>query len=387
MATSDFDQDFRDQLRATARQVLEREAPLDPLAGPPQDAGRAWRIGADLGWPGVEIPEEYGGLGGSFRELGVLLHEIGRAAAGGPLFSSAVLAAGGVALGTAELRRRLLPRLADGSVIGTAALLGASGVPGRIEVAATPTDGGWSLTGTASFVSDLLLADIVVVAAISPQGTILLFLLDPDTDGVTAAATPAYDPTRAFGALSLLNVRLAADALLVEPDLGAAAYFYLLRRAAITISADCVGGAERILEITLAYMRERHQFGRPIGAFQALKHRAADVAMAIETARGAVEYATGTTKLSALMAAAAIAKAQAADAYALAAAEAVSLHGGIGYTLEHPAHVYLKRAKFNQLWFGSSEWHLEQLATLALTDPHPKSDGGRPPVTTVRSGG
>jgi alkylation response protein AidB-like acyl-CoA dehydrogenase len=285
------------------------------------------------------------------------------------------------------VRERLLPKLAAGTAIGTVALLGSAGLPGRVDVVASASTGGWTLDGAAAFVSDLTVADVVIVAAASAEDELLLFVVEPDADGVTIASTPSYDPTRTFGRLSLTGVQLPADALLVEPALGGDAYWYLLRRAAIAISADALGGAERILEITLAYMRERRQFGQPIGAFQALKHRAADVAMAIEMARGAVDYATGVRELSAMAVAAAIAKTQAGQAYAHAAAESVSLHGGIGYTLEHPAHIYLKRAKLDQLWFGSSEWHQDQLATLALRRTTSGAEPARRPATTAASRG
>ena len=351
------------ELRATLREESARF--LTTVADP------SWARVAALGWPGIEIPEEHGGLGLSFAETCLLLEEQGRVLHRGPYFATAVLGVGALLGATEEQRAAWLPRIASGEAIVTAAVDGGAGAaltldargsgpdsrgsaPGARGSAAdtpgsaadTPGPAPARLTGAIAFVPDLDVADAVVVAA----GDALFLVSASDLEPV---AQPTHDRTRSLFSAHLRGV--AAD-----PMPGSAQT--LRDRAAIALAADCVGGAAAALDMTVAYLQDRRQFGKPIGAFQALQHRAADMLLALENARSAAAHAaTDPTP-----AAASIAKSVAGEAFVHVAAETVSLHGGIGFTWEHDAHRFLKRAKLNQAWMGDTGAHRERLARLAL---------------------
>jgi alkylation response protein AidB-like acyl-CoA dehydrogenase len=354
-----LDEDFRDALREMARSFSAQS--LNPVAA------RAWREdGADtaaveaelaaLGWLGVEVPEEHGGVGGGFGDLAILLHELGRQAAPVPFFATAVLGVGGLLEGSAEQRATWLPAIAAGEAVVTAALTGERGLPAALDVTATPGDGAWRLDGVAAFVPDLLRADAVLVAAGGD-----LFLVRTGAAGVARTAQPTVDQTRRLG-------RLALDGVTVEDAqrIGDGAADRLVERAALALAADGVGGAERVLELTVEHLQTRSQFGRPIGSFQALKHRCADMFLRLEASRAAVGEAVAAVDRGAPGPFGAIAKSYAGDAYVATAADGVQLHGGIGFTWEHDLHVYLKRARLNQTLYGDSAAQRARLAEAAL---------------------
>jgi len=386
VASSEEAAEFQATLRETARAFLADRCPpaVARAIGDGDDDGSAlWGAIADLGWAGVELGEDEGGLGAGFPELAILLEECGRAVAPVPLLSTAVLGVGALlapAGGTApaadappgsaadgapsaplttSARAALLARASAGEAIVTAALTGAAGTPGRIDVVAAP-DG--TLDGVAAFVPDLERAQAVVVAAVNTRtGQPGAYLVTLPAPGATVEPQPTIDRTRRLARLTLAGVRPEAhlgDAELVD---------LLADRAALAIAADCVGGAERVLEITLEHLKSREQFGRALGTFQALKHRCSDMFLLLTGARSAVAHAAQAVDRPAERAVAvSIAKSYAAEAYAHIASDGVQLHGAIGFTWEHDIHLFLKRAKLNEALFGDADHHRDRLDSLIL---------------------
>jgi alkylation response protein AidB-like acyl-CoA dehydrogenase len=329
-----------------------------------------WREQAELGWAAVEVQEDYGGVDATFAELCVLLHELGRALSPTPLLSTAVLGVGALRCAPASLREEWLPPLAAGEATCTVALTGACGIPGTVGVQARRTSSAVTLRGECGHVLDLADASAVVTPAREGDtGELLLVLVDPSAEGVAVVPQPTTDRTRQLARLELRDHEVALDRVIAQGEAAEAIAAQLLDRLAIALAADSLGGAERVLELTVGYLKEREQFGRAIGSFQALKHRCADMLLALEASRSAVEHAAeAVDRVSERAAAASIAKSYAADAYVHAAGEGVQMHGGIGYTWEHDLHLHLKRAKLNQALGGDGGWHRDRLARLLLDD-------------------
>lgn len=357
---SDEQREFRSAVRAflehhspetEVRRVMESPAGYDPAV---------WRAMADqLNLQGLAIPEEYGGEGFGYTEMALVLEEMGAALLPGPFFSSAVLAAG-VLLQCADskAKARYLPGIAGGHTIATLALTERSGRwdLDRIETRAESHAGGWTLHGTKHFVPDGAVADLLLVVARADAG-VGVFCVD-DVSAVDRRAQSTLDPTRVQAVVHLNSVpatRLDASAADLEQAL---AY------AAAALAAEQVGGAQRCLDQAVAYAKVRHQFGRPIGSFQAIRHSCADLMLAIECARGATQYAAYAADAlpAALPAAAALAKAHSTEAFSRAAAANIQLHGGIGFTWEHPAHMYYKRAQSSAMLLGDADYHRRLLA-------------------------
>ncbi|MET7770884.1 acyl-CoA dehydrogenase family protein [Nocardia sp. NPDC005366] len=361
----------RDELRAAVQQVLGSASsskavramvdPVDPVAL------RVFRDQiAQVGWTGIDIPEKYGGAGASFADLAVVLVEIGSHLSPGPLLASSVLAATALLAGSSQTQRSAwLPLLAEGSVVGTAAVAERSAPAGgrlRIEHDQVILDGSWS------YVPDAPEADFLVVHATDAAGGDALVLVLGDAAGLTRTATEMHDQTRRFGKVDARGVALPADAVLCTGADATAAGTLINERAALATACDSLGLAERTLTLTLSYLKERVQFDRVIGSFQAVKHQAADMLISVETARVIVHEA-----LDALAADRAdreilvsMAKSYACDAAADVVALGVTLHGGMGFTWEHDLHFLLKRAKLNQVLFGSSRAHRRHIADLDL---------------------
>ena len=352
--------EFRAELRATARAFLARRCPpavVRAIGDGADDGAPLRRAIAGLGWFGVEVPEEHGGLGAGAPELVVLLEECGRALVPVPVLGPAALGVGALLSAPDHLRDAWLPRVASGDAVVTAAL--GTGVTAR------PAGGAIVLDGAADFVVDLVAADAVVVAAAADDGT-ALYLVPTHAAGMTVEERPVHDRTRRLA-------RLVLDGLVAEPAwrLGDDRLSGLLAdRGALAVAADCLGGAERALEITLDHLRTREQFGRPLGSFQALKHRCADMFLAVTAARGAVEHAAAVLlREDERAVAVSIAKACAGEAYAHVAAEGVQMHGGIGFTWEHDMHLHLKRAMLNEVLFGDGDAHRDRLDGVILPRP------------------
>ncbi|MBA1205327.1 acyl-CoA/acyl-ACP dehydrogenase [Pseudomonas capeferrum] len=334
------------------------------------------RIGQELYWPALMVPEAHGGMGLGFVDLAVLLEQCGRFLLGSPLFASACLATPALLLAdNPALQARWLGAIAGGQ---THATLACGLEAEQVQVQAVPRAGGYLLEGAHAYVIDGAQADLLLIAARSPgsvgeQG-ISLFALPADTPGLLRIALPTLDQTRRLARIELRHVQ-ASDAQLL---CAAGQAWPLLRDAqrigAIGLAAEQLGGAQQVLELTLAYTAERRQFGRSIASFQAIKHRCADMMLQVECARSAVWYAACVARESLspqgdpgvateLLAAAATAKAHASEAFFHCAAESIQLHGGVGFTWEYDPHLYFKRARASERLLGTPAWHRERLAT------------------------
>ena len=337
------------------RALMESDEGFDPVV---------WRQMAEqLGLQGLVLPEEHGGQGFGAVELGIVCEEMGRSLLVAPYFSTVVLAGQALAaVGDA----RWLPQIAGGSLTATLAVTEDSGAWDLRTVAtrAVRSDQGWRLTGSKSFVHDAASAQLVLVVARDESG-LGLYALDADADGVTRSPLPSLDLTRRLGRVDLVD----APAARLGPDGDATAILQrALDLAVVALSAEQVGGAQRCLDMAVDYAKTRVQFGRPIGSFQAIKHKCADMLLAVESARSASMFAAGAaldgSSDAELAAAASVAKAYCSTAYTFAAKESIQIHGGIGFTWEHDAHLHLRRAKSSELLLGTPTAHRARLADL-----------------------
>ena len=345
------------------RQAMETERGFDP---------EVWRrIGAELGWPSVIVPEAYGGLGLSHVEVIVLMEEMGRALLCAPFLSSVCLAGNALLIGgTEEQKHAYLPGIASGETIGTLAFTEANGRWDASAIAATVRrqGGDFVLSGTKTFILDGCSADVLIVAARSEgsraEEGVSLFVLPADTPGIERRSLCTMDQTRKQAEITLRNVRVPASALMGGEGDGWSALRRTLDLAAVALSAEQVGGAERCLDMSVEYAKQRVQFGRPIGSFQAIKHKCADMLLEVESARSASCYAgwAAAEKSDELPVAASLAKAYCSDAYFHCAAESLQIHGGVGFTWEYDVHLYFKRAKSSETLLGDASYHRELVA-------------------------
>ncbi|MCE2391461.1 MAG: acyl-CoA/acyl-ACP dehydrogenase [Proteobacteria bacterium] len=358
-----------EQLRAVVRKFLEDRSPEAAVrAQMVSERGydpEVWKqLAQELGLVGLAIPEQYGGAGYGFVELAVALEEMGRALLCAPFFSSALLATHAILLGGDDAaREELLPAIAAGESLAAVALFepGGDWDLDSIALEARSSDGGSRLSGRKTYVIDGHGADVLLVAARTESGLGLLRVAG-DAPGLKSEPLPTLDLTRKLALLEFEDTPAVplGDAGDATP---------LLRRvldlAAAGLAAEQAGGAQRCLEMASEYAKERVQFGRPIGSFQAIKHRCADMLMQVEAAKSAA-YSAAFSAASGeddLRATAAMAQAYASDAYFRAAADCIQIHGGVGFTWEHPAHLYFKRAKSSALLFGDAAYHRDRLAT------------------------
>ncbi|MFN2543386.1 MAG: acyl-CoA dehydrogenase family protein [Actinomycetota bacterium] len=365
--------DEQEELRRTIRKFLEARSPSAEVRRVMEtDEGHddlLWKqMAEELALHGMHVPEEYGGQGFTFVELGIVLQEMGRALLPSPYFSTVCLAANAILnAGTEQQKKELLPAIASGQRIATLALAEPSGRwdAGGIELEARETGGAFTLSGTKTYVLDGHVAGLIVVAARLPgtSGTegICLFLVDGDADGLARTKLDTIDLTRKQARLELEGV---AATPLGEPGQAWPALQKTLDQAAVSLSAEMTGGAERCLDMAVDYAKTRVQFGRPIGAFQAIKHKCADILLQVESARTAAYYAlwAAAEDGAELPIAAPMAKAFCSEAFFFAARENIQVHGGIGFTWEHDSHLYFRRAKSSELLFGDAAAHRELLA-------------------------
>lgn len=318
---------------------------------------------AKMGWFGLEIPEEYGGSGGRFADLAILLEESGEATSSLSLISTSVLCAGAVLLaGSDEQKARWLPSLAEGTQLGTAALSGIT--------AAANAAGSYVVDGVCTEVPDGRSSSLIVVVAQSTGGGRVIGIVSRDDAGVSTEARAMLDATRPLDVVRFDGVVLEEANVLATGEAADRLATALSNRAAVATAADSLGIGRRVLAMTVAYASQREQFGRPIGSFQAVKHQAADVHVDNEVSSGLVGAAADAIDRDSSSADATL-RASMAKSFACAAGTrgtgvAVQLHGGIGYTWEHDLHLYLKRATLNEQLFGSGSWHAEQVARAVL---------------------
>ena len=336
---------------ARVRELMETDTGFDDAI---------WAEMAQMGWQAMAIPEEHGGAGYSFFEIGMLLEEMGRAMTPVPFFSTVVLGSTAVMVAGNDVQRStILPAIASGERRLALALVdGAGWQSDAITMQAAADAGGWVLDGTKSYVIDGHTAHTLIVVARTDAG-IDLFLVPADADGVTAQRVETMDMTRKQASVTFANVRVATADRLGAAGSGTATLQRLTDVAVVALAFEQLGGAQRCLEMSVAYAKERMQFGRPIGSFQAIKHKCADMLIEVESARSAAVYAGKMIADGGDDAgvAAALAKAYCSDAFFHVAAETIQVHGGIGFTWEHDAHLYFKRAKTDQLLFGDpADW-------------------------------
>jgi 3-oxocholest-4-en-26-oyl-CoA dehydrogenase beta subunit len=339
-----------------------KEMAKDPRGYTPE----LWNKMAELGWTALSIPEAYGGIG-DFIDLVVVLQEMGRSCLISPFFSSVVLGASAmVEAGNEEQKQKHLPAIAEGKKIFTLALLEkvAQYTPEAVQLEARAAGDGYILNGRKLFVPDANSADYIITAA-RTSGGITLFIVDARAAGVTCNLLDTFSPDKQSEVV-LQNVKVAAADILGEADRGWAAIEKVLEKAAIGTCAMMVGGMERVLDLTVTYAKDRNAFGHPIGAFQSIQHRCANMLMDLETSRFSTYQAAW--KISQGMPAAkdtAIAKYWADAASNRVAASAHQVHGGIGFTEDHVLHWYTKRAKAHEFAYGGVNFHLDQLIAIS----------------------
>ena len=340
---------------SAVREQMETERGYDP---------EVWKqLAEQLGLPSLTIPEEYGGQGYGYVELVVVLEEMGRYLLCAPYFSTVVLAANTLMQsGDDAAKKAHLPGIASGETIATVAFTEPNGRwdEAGIEMTATAEGDAWTLSGTKSFVLDGHTADLVLVAARTSKG-VSIFAVDGDASGLTRTPLATMDQTRKQAKLDFDGV---SATLIGEDGKGWDLLSTVLDLAAVGLAAEQVGGAQACLDASVEYAKVRVQFGRPIGSFQAIKHKCADMLLEVESAKSAAYYAgwCAAEMNDELPAVASLAKAYCSEAYFHAAAENIQIHGGIGFTWEHPAHLYFKRAKSSELLFGDPTYHRELLA-------------------------
>ncbi|MFF5140048.1 acyl-CoA dehydrogenase family protein [Streptomyces sp. NPDC013157] len=354
------------ELRYSLREFMAAKSPEEAvrklMESDPHFDPEVWAQAADqLRLPALAIPEEYGGDGYGLVELGVVLEEMGRALFCAPFFATVLLAAQALlASGDGEACARHLPGIAAGRTTATLAVAEDNGSwdPAMVSTRAVPDgDGGWKLNGRKSFVIDGTTADLLLVVARTVAGP-TLFAVDRNAPGVTAEPMETLDATRAMA-------RLTLDAVPATPvgvdGAGGRVMAEVLDVAVVGLAAEQAGGARRCLEMSTEYARTRHQFGRPIGSFQAVKHKCADMLVQVELAEASAREAALLAAGEDFPVAAAVAHASCSRAYMVVAMENIQVHGGIGFTWEHPAHLYFRRAKSAQLLFGGPAVYHERL--------------------------
>lgn len=358
----------QEELRRTVRSFLEakssEEAVREQMDTENGFDTAVWQqMGEQMGLQGLAIPEEYGGSGYGYIELIVILEEMGRALLCAPFFSTVVLA-GNTLLhsGDDAAKADYLPGIASGETIAALALTEENGRWDEQGVTATATQDGdtWKLSGTKTYVIDGHTATLLIVAARTDAG-VSLFAVDPSAEGVTRTSLATMDQTRKQARIDLDGV----EGRLIGTDGGGwETLERVLDLAAVALAAEQVGGAQFVLEMAVQYAKDRVQFGRPIGSFQAIKHKCADMLLEVESAKSAAYYAgwCASELNDELPSVASLAKAYCSEAYFNATAENIQIHGGIGFTWEHPAHLYFKRAKSSELLFGDPTYHRELLA-------------------------
>jgi alkylation response protein AidB-like acyl-CoA dehydrogenase len=359
--------DEQEQIKRTAREFLAsrykperiRELTETDLGFEESD----WQEMVELGWPGLALPEEHGGQGLGIVELAAVFEEMGYALPPSPLLSNTVAGLALALCGSEDQRAEFLAPLAAGEKRGTVALFdaGSPAVIGEFEMEARQGDGGVVLEGEKVLVMDAGAADFLLVATSDGRRHIV----ERDQPGVSLTQEPSIDLTRRVYSIRFDSVEVPAERTLPAEQED---YLPVLQRGCVAISAELTGIAQRTMEMAVDYAKERQQFGRPIGSYQAVSHRCAQMLLETEGARSATYYAAWAADASPedLPLAASMAKAYASDAGWRVAGESLQVHGGIGFTWEHDLHLWLKRATVDSATFGDAHWHRERVADAIL---------------------
>jgi alkylation response protein AidB-like acyl-CoA dehydrogenase len=364
-------------LRNTARKFFENECPSETvrrlMETPEGINAELWKKLAEQGWLGLIYPEQYDGMALGLVDLVVLMEEMGRAVAPGPYFSTVLL--GGLAIleaGSEGQKKEWLPKIAAGDKRVALAWMEPSAQLGPAGVTLTAVKRGekFALSGTKLFVHDAHTADALVVAARTRPGAgadgVSLFLLPKGTKGLEVTLLPTMDQTRKLCEVACSDVTVGGDALLGAAGSGWAPLARVLDRATVALCAEMCGGAQKVLDMTVEYAKIRQAFGRPIGSYQGVKHRAADMLVDVENSKSITYYAAWALDENSPEAplAVSMAKAYVSDAFRRVSAAGIQLHGGIGFTWEHDLHLYFKRAKGSEFTFGDATHHRERVAQL-----------------------
>jgi alkylation response protein AidB-like acyl-CoA dehydrogenase len=359
----------QEELRTSLRKYFAQKSPstaVRQLMAAGDYDRKVWtQMATELGLQSLPIPEEFGGAGFTFVELTIVAEEMGRALLVAPYFATMALAAQAILdLGDDDAARAVLPGIADGSTSATLAVTEPSGDWGLDSIATTAqvAGDGYVVTGTKAYVVDGAIVDSLVVAAQAPGG-LSLFLVDPDTPGVSRVAELPMDQTRGLATITFDN----AKAVLLGTE-GAAATSLpsTLAKAKIALAAEQLGGARRTLDMAVEYTKIREAYGKPVASFQATKHKAANMWLQVESTAVSLHYAAwaAADDSDELQQVAAMLKALASETFFFCAAANIQMHGGIGFTWEHDAHLWFKRAKASQLLFGDETLHRANLADL-----------------------
>src|SRR5215470_8891919 len=367
----------QEMLRATARKFLENECSSEFVrTRMAEDAGftpEFWTKLAEQGWLGLVYPEQYGGAGLGFVDLTVLMEEMGRAVMPGPFFSTLL---GGLVIletGSDAQKKEWLTKISEGQARVTLAWTepNARWDAAGVTTTAKASGNGFTLSGTKLFVPDAHVAQALVVVARTresgkPEDGISLFLVPAAAKGLSVKLLPTMDQTRKLCEVKLDDVAVPSSALLGTKDGGWAPLARVIERATVALCAEMCGGAQKVLDMTTEYAKIRIAFGKPIGSYQGVKHKAADMLVDVENAKSLTYYAAWAVDENVPEAplAASMAKAYVSDAYRRTAGAGIQLHGGIGFTWEHDLHLYFKRAKSSEFTFGDASYHRERVAQL-----------------------
>ncbi len=363
----------QEMLRASARGLLDKECPPAAVRRLMEDERgydpAVWKKMAGLGWTGLAIPEEFGGAGLTYVDLALVMEEMGRALLPSPFIWTAMAAEAIRRAGSDAQKRAILPKIAAGETIAALAWMEPPGGwdAAGIKAAAQKSADGFTLDGVKLFVNDAHLADLLIVAARTGgagEDGVTLFAIDARRAGVEIAPLKTMDQTRKLSEVRLNGVRAGADEALGAAGGGWKTLRDTIDRGKVMLAAEMMGGAQKALEMSVEYAKMRVQFGRPIGSFQAVQHKCANMMVDVESAKSAVYYAAWavSNEVAEAPLAAALAKAAASDAYRKVTAEAIQVHGGIGFTWDHDLHLYFKRAKSSEFTFGDATWNRELVA-------------------------
>ncbi len=365
--------DEQEMLRQSARGVLEKECPTTLVRRLMEDDRgfdpALWKKMAELGWMGLVLPEEYGGSALNYVDLVLVLEEMGRVVLPSPFIWTMIFAEAMKRAGSDAQKSALLPKIATGDLVATLAWLepSASWDASSITLAARPSDVGFVLNGVKLFINDGHVADYLLVAARtggSGEEGITLFVLDRNRAGIAGTPLKTMDQTRKLAEIRFTDVKATSADIVGEVGKGWKTLSQIIDRGKVMLAAEMVGGAQKVLDMTVEYAKVRVQFGRPIGSFQAVQHKCANMMIDVEGAKSAVYYAAWAVSNDVPdgPVAAAVAKAAASDAFRRVSAEGIQLHGGIGFTWDHDLHLYFKRAKSSEFTFGDATYNRELMA-------------------------
>lgn len=363
----------QEMLRQSARSLLEKECPSTLVRRLMEDERghepALWKTMAELGWLGLVIPEEFDGAGLSYVDLVLVLEEMGRVVLPSPFIWTAMVAEALKRAGSESQKKSLLPKIAAGNLIATPAYLEASAVWGAagITLSARQSGSNFTLEGAKLFVNDAHIADCLLVAARtggSGEEGVTLFALESKRAGISITPLKTMDQTRKLSEVKFTGVAATAADVVGEAGKGWKVLSEVIDRGKVMLAAEMVGGAQKVLDTTVEYAKVRVQFGRPIGSFQAVQHKCANMMVNVEGAKSAVYYAAWalSNEVAEGPLAAAVAKTAASDAYRRVSADGIQLHGGIGFTWDHDMHLYFKRAKSSEFTFGDATYNRELVA-------------------------